>query len=212
MKNQKTKSPLKDNPLRNPGQSLDEEIQRRSDDQAIPWITAIVISIVLAGLEWYRWVTQAPISPWGYSVVAVTVSAFGVWKLYKIRNQIKQLKLGRDGERAVGQFLESLRQDGYKVFHDIVGDGFNVDHVVIGPTGIYSIETKTFSKSVDKNSKIVFDGSKITKDGFELDRDPVIQAKAQAKWLSELLESSTNRKIQVQPVVLFPGWYVESGW
>jgi hypothetical protein len=212
MKKQNTKSPLKASPLRNPGQSLDEEIQRRMDDQAIPWIIAVVMSIVLASLEWYRWYTQAPFSPWGYTVVALIVTVFGIWKLYKIKTEIQRLQLGRDGEKAVGQFLEALRQDGYKIFHDVQGVGFNVDHVVIGPTGIYSIETKTFSKPVDKNSIIVFDGTRITKDGFELDRDPVIQAKAQAKWLSELLESSTNRKTQVKPVVLFPGWFVESGW
>jgi hypothetical protein len=212
MKKRKTKSPLKASPLRNPGQSLDEQILKVLDDQAIPWITAIVVSIVLAGLEWYRWYTQAPFSPWGYSAVALIVTLFGIRKLIKIRTEIRHLKLGRDGEKAVGQFLESLRHDGYKIFHDVIGDGFNIDHVVIGPTGIYSIETKTFSKPVDKNSKIVFDGEKITKDGYEIDRDPVIQARAQSRWLSELLEDSTSRRPDVLPVVLFPGWFVESGW
>lgn len=47
----KSKSPLKDNPLRNPGQSLDEEIQHKLDEQALPWIIAFVMSIVFAVLE-----------------------------------------------------------------------------------------------------------------------------------------------------------------
>lgn len=37
-----------------------------------------------------------------------------------------------EGERAVGQFLEQLREQGFHVFHDVVGTGFNVDHVLVG--------------------------------------------------------------------------------
>ena len=212
MSKSKTKSPLKDNPLRNPGQSLDEEIQRYLDDKATPWIVIVVISIMFAALEWYRSYMQLPYTPWIYSFVAVILTVIGTWKVLNIRKRLHLLRLGRDGEKAVGQYLEGLRHQGYKVFHDVIGDGFNIDHVVIGPTGIYTIETKTFSKPVGKNSKILFDGTKITKDGFELDRNPVIQATAQAKWLSGLLESSTNRVAPVKPVIVFPGWFVESGW
>ena len=211
MKSQKTKSPLKDKPLRNPGQSLDEQIDKLVDDKITTWLMAVIFLGVLAVLEWYRWYTQAPYTPKTYTFMAILVGAIGFWQLRKFRRELQLLRLGRDGEKVVGQFLESLRNDGYRVFHDIVGDGFNIDHVVIGPTGIYSIETKTFSKPIDKNSKIIFDGTKITKGGYEIDRDPVIQAKAQAKWLATLLESSTNRKVQVKPVVLFPGWFVKSG-
>jgi hypothetical protein len=54
--------------------------------------------------------------------------------------------LGRDGERAVGRTLERLVADGYHVFHDIVGPNWNIDHLMIGPGGIFTIETKTRSK------------------------------------------------------------------
>ncbi len=46
-------------------------------------------------------------------------------------------------------------------------------------------------------------------DGHEPDRDPVVQAKAQARWLREFLAESTGRKFTVRPVILFPGWWVE---
>ena len=45
--------------------------------------------------------------------------------------------------------LEDLRAQGYAVFHDIPGDGFNVDHALIGPAGIFAIETKTRAKPAD---------------------------------------------------------------
>jgi hypothetical protein len=42
------------------------------------------------------------------------------------------------------------------------------------------------------------------------DRDPLIQAKAQARWRAAPLVESTGRQFAVQPVVVFPGWYVEA--
>ena len=48
------------------------------------------------------------------------------------KGQSLQLNLvDRHGERAVGQYLERLRESGPRVFHDVPGVGFNLDHVVI---------------------------------------------------------------------------------
>ena len=43
---------------------------------------------------------------------------------------------------------------------------------------------------------------------FDLDRNPIVQAKAQANWLKELINDLTGKEIRVQPVVLYPGWFV----
>ena len=37
----------------------------------------------------------------------------------------------------------------------------------------------------------------------------IIQVKAETKWLSELVEELTARKFPIQPVVVFPGWFVK---
>ncbi|MGD2161433.1 MAG: nuclease-related domain-containing protein [Gammaproteobacteria bacterium] len=114
-----------------------------------------------------------------------------------------------DGEKAVGQYLDSLRENGYQVFHDIQGDGFNLDHVIIGPSGIFTIETRTRSKPVIGRAKIIFTNEGLKINGREADQKPVIQAKAQANWLRKLLLDSTGRMFDVKPVVVFPGWFIE---
>jgi|SRR5688572_12859766 len=58
------------------------------------------------------------------------------------------------------------------------------------------------------NPQIIFDGETIRIDGFEPDRDPVVQAKAQASWLRELLVDSTGREFGVRSAIVFPGWFV----
>lgn len=83
-----------------------------------------------------------------------------------------------------------------------------MDHVLIGPSGIYTIETKTHSKPQKGPCLVTYDGEIIKVNGFQPDRDPVAHAKAEAGWLQDLIEASTGKKIRVQPVVLYPGWYV----
>jgi hypothetical protein len=65
------------------------------------------------------------------------------WQFMRQRRQLAKLRLGRDGERVVGQFLEDLREDWARVFHDVPGDRFNLDHVVLSLNGFFVIETKT---------------------------------------------------------------------
>jgi hypothetical protein len=134
------------------------------------------------------------------------------WAGYRVATtlpRIRALKLAVEGERAVGQYLDRLRSEGYEVFHDVQGGNFNVDHVVVGPPGAFTVETKTWSKPSKGDARIRLDGQVLTAAGREPDRDPLIQARAQASWLAELLKESTGRTIAVRPVILFPGWFVE---
>ena len=135
--------------------------------------------------------------------------AFFAWRVWRVRPRARALRQGIEGERAVGQFLERLREKGYQVFHDLVTTDFNVDHIIIGPAGVFTVETKTWSKPMRGEARIHFDGEKLLFGGREPDRDPVIQARAQTGWLREMLKESTGRAFDVRPVVVFPGWYIE---
>jgi hypothetical protein len=150
-----------------------------------------------------------PPAPWLYSILCFIGIGYAGVKFWRNWPRLRALKQGRDGEKAVGQFLERLRAQGYQVFHDIIGEGFNVDHVLIGPAGVFSIETKTRGKPRRGDAKISFDGERLLVAGFEPDRDPIVQAKAQAAWLRQLLAESTGRQFVVRAVILFPGWFVD---
>lgn len=203
------RSPLKNPPLRMPGQSVQEDIDRITDkfaDHAVlfglAWFAAL--------MEWVRWIFKLPPQPLVFSALAVLVSAFVIMKAIKTRRRLRILRQARDGEKVIGQSLERLRERGYRVLHDIVGNGFNIDHVLIGPTGIYTIETKTISKPTKGCCEIVYDGEKIRVNGFMPDRDPIVQAKAQAGWIKGFLKDVITQQMAVRPVVLYPGWYVKA--
>lgn len=52
------------------------------------------------------------------------------------------LRSGIRGEMRVAGFLAELEPDGYRVLHDVELGRGNADHVVVGPAGVFVIETK----------------------------------------------------------------------
>ena len=205
-----TRSPLKDKPLRLPGQSVEEERERVIENNVVqPMMLALFMGLV-ALLEWWRTYTNMKPSPVVFSIAALGAIAYAAIRFWRSVPALRNLRQALEGERAVGQFLERLRESGYHVFHDVVGTGFNVDHVLIGPAGVFTVETKTWSKPVRGSARVVFDGESLTVAGSSPDRDPVVQGKAQAGWVRSMLSESTGREFSVRPVIVFPGWYVEN--
>lgn len=200
------KSPLREMPLRLPGQSTDELLKEKWDSFE-PYLAAAALAIALAVAEWWRlWTNQSP-SPKTYTVVALIVIGLFIFRLRKFLSLARQIKQGRDGERIVAEYLEKMRAYRYQVLHDVVAGDFNVDHVLIGPAGIFAVETKTPSK-IGRNNQIQFNGEQILIRGRRYAGNPVTQAKANAKWLNGILKSSTGKNFWVTPIVVFPDWSV----
>jgi hypothetical protein len=205
-----TKSPLREDPLRLPGQSVDEQIQDLIRNRISERIVFVAMVLLLTLMEWIRWLFEIAVSPYLYTILFVLSVAITTPQLVSARRRLRNLRLGRDGERAVGQTLERLRRHGYHVFHDIVGAGWNVDHVLIGPGGIFTVETKTFSKPRKGRATITYNRFGLHHEhGFDMS-DCLVQAKAQARFLNYLLGEETGKSLPVQPVVVFPGWYIDT--
>jgi hypothetical protein len=204
------KSPLEDPPLRNPGQSIEEEIQRRFDDDWMPFFFASLICVVFAVFEWLGHFHLVPLNPWFPTAMAVLLMAYSVIRLVWLRPRMRDLRLGMEGEKSVGQSLEELRATGAMVFHDVPAKDFKVDHIVVSPKGVFVVETKTRSKPRGRKATIKYDGEKVSVDGTVPDRYPIHQVSAISAWVQELIKESTGRFFPVRPVVLFPGWYVEA--
>jgi Nuclease-related domain len=148
-----TRSPIKDKPLRLPNQSLMEERDALWDDKLEPWALLAVFFLVLAGREWFRYFR--PMQPHPILVSAVALAALGlaVWRLHGLRPPMRALRQGIEGEKAVGQFLERLREQGSQDFHDLIGEGFNIDHVLIGPAGVFTVESRRAPAAASRCSR-----------------------------------------------------------
>ena len=204
------RSPLKDKTLRNPGQSVDDAIRKAGDKFVEAGLILLMLALLL-GFELLQWLINAP----GWIIVTeitfflVVASVYYVPKMMRAHREIQRLKRARDGERAVAECLDLLRDDGHRVFHDIVGPNFNVDHVVIGPKGVFTVETKTLNKRVGQDVSLRFNGKTVFVGDAALPDNPVPQALGQASWLRQTLTDSTGKTFGVRPVIVFPGWFVD---
>lgn len=211
----KTKSPIKDKPLRYSGQSLDEALDKLVNEKGMNYVFISCIAVSFAVMEWLRYYNNNPPSPKTMTALALLVASVSIYEIRKIMKQAKLIRQGRDGEKIVAESLDGLREDGHRVFHDLLGDHFNLDHVIVSTKGIFVIETKTYSKPIKGDAKIQYDGEQIIVAGRKATKEPITQVTAASKWLKDILKESTGKDYMIKPVVVFPGWFVESkedGW
>lgn len=164
---------------------------------------------VLAVNQWIWYLKPPESPPYLATIITFIVLVLASVRLPKYYKEIRQLRQGKKGEQAVGQYLDDLKKFGYQVIHDIVGDGLNVDHILISEHGLFVIETKTWSKPEKGNATITFNGNELLANGFLPDRNPLRQAELTAAWVKEVLKDSTGFEFPIKPVVVFPGWFVD---
>ena len=208
------RSPLKQPPLRNPGESLQQLRDDYLNDKLLPFLLFTALLFILAGFEWALQTGRMPVSPKSTLVLAFLALAASVVQFFRVRKQMRIYNRGLAAEKAVGQFLEQFRARGYTVFHDIpvkAGEkAFNIDHLLIGPKGIFTIETKYRKKPLRGGCKVIYDGNQVSINGQAPDRDPIAQALGQTAWVRDYLKSCTALSaIPITPLVVFPGWYID---
>ena len=184
-------------------------MERLVGDRLTPVYMAAAFIVMLAVYEWRRSLISAPPHPVPISILAAAIVGYAVYRFLNLRKRMRSLRLGLEGEKVVGRHLEALRANGYRVFHDIPAKGFNVDHVLVGPAGVFAIETKTYSKPVKGDAKATYDGDRILVNGWEPERNGVAQVRAVRDWVRDLLFETTGKHYQVRGVVLMPGWWID---
>jgi len=104
---------------------------------------------------------------------------------------------GARGERAVADQLASLPR-GWAVFHSLpVGDGHgDIDHVVVGPSGVYTINTKHHS-----GKRIWVAGRTVMVDGQRVPYVP--GAEAEARYVAAVLQRAGVPLPSISPLLVF---------
>jgi len=122
-----------------------------------------------------------------------------VWSNRRLRRHLK----GAEGEERIARTLSFLPSD-YFVFHSLwlPGDAIgskDVDHLVVGPTGVYALETKNWTGEI----AVEDDGVKVN--GRVPSRPPLQQVYQGARAVRELLQAEAGLQLHVLPVLCFAG-------
>jgi hypothetical protein len=155
--------------------------------------------------------------PWLIIPIYALAIIYILFKTVRTTKNRNNLRLGLEAEWAVSSELHDIEAANFKVFHDIQCEKFNIDHLVIGPNGVFAIETKgrrkpTNSKTAKAKSQehVVNVKGKLLEFPNYTDTSIVEQAIRQAKWATNWLSEATGEKIVVCPVVTIPGWFVKT--
>ncbi|MEP7060302.1 MAG: nuclease-related domain-containing protein, partial [Actinomycetota bacterium] len=96
---------------------------------------------------------------------------------------------GFEGEAIVSRTLSRLEAFGYELIDDVDIDRGNVDHVIVGPTGVFAIETKNHPGRVEvREGMLRRDGSDCTGFTGQAVRGAMaVRALTRADWVEALL-------------------------
>ncbi len=113
-----------------------------------------------------------------------------------LKQRVVHAETGAAAEQVVAEALHRLPEE-YHVFHDLDFNGFNIDHVVVGPNGIFLIETKSQTGAVSAA------GVTLRKSGWPFFKDPLSQCWRQAYALRDYLLQHNVQKAFITPVLCF---------
>lgn len=133
------------------------------------------------------------------SLFFVIFSIFGFWLVSYLKYRAVRFKKGISGENEILQELNLLSPE-YKVFKNIKFEGLygNIDFVVVGPTGIYLIESKKVSGLID------FDGKDLLCDRKLLENKHVVYLVRDQYWkLHDYLKRVLKEDLFVLPIIVF---------
>jgi len=129
-------------------------------------------------------------------LLLLALSLIGMaWSLARGLRHVERYFKGARGEERVAGILKSL-PDAYHVFNDFVARRTHVDHVVVGPAGVFAVETKFW------RGRVTVEEGHVLVDGRLPSREPLVQARHEAGRVGQELEK-LGWKGQVTPVLAF---------
>lgn len=166
------------------------------------------IAGVMLLLLWVWSSNMASISSLGLPAVIVLVvgfrMAFGALekKGNHLKKRAKDANKGALAEEKVGAKLTALPEE-FVSFHDLAFPGFNIDHVAVGPGGVFVIETKSHGGKVTNN------GNQLLLNGSTPEKDFINQTWSQTYHIKNLLKERLGKEIPVNPVLCFTNAFVQ---
>jgi hypothetical protein len=142
--------------LGSPGRSALAAYRRRRAEELGAWTRSLAWRaplVAAAGVVVQVLATEVGLPRAG--LLGLAVAALFGWRLrFRPSEQARTWQRGAHGERRTARLLDRLHRDGFMVFHDLAvpGSPANVDHLVIGPSGVFVIDSKQWSGTVHQSA------------------------------------------------------------
>jgi len=137
------------------GESAGRSSQHKYDELVRSWrrrnrrvfavlglVCGFVVVVSFVGAQ--RWPSQG----WTLGLVGGVALAFFMIAWVSPPGWIENWRSGAWGEQATAQALRALEKEGWVVLHDLPAGRGNVDHIAVGPGGVFLLDSKRLAGSV----------------------------------------------------------------
>lgn len=190
------------------GQSLREKSERLFDDRFFPYLLLITFAFwIVCLVEWTQKIAGAHPDPRFWMLMSILLTIYGGSRVYRLYPKLGRLHFGGRRQQNIAEILDRIRAKGFVALHAVSHNGFNVDHIVVGPSGLYAIETKTRTGS----GTIEYRGDQeLLLNGRINDSPAVRQARTSAQAAHLHLKERLHECYWVNPLLVFTGeWRVQ---
>ena len=119
---------------------------------------------------------------------------------------------GAFGEEETAKQLRVLEKEGWVVLHDLANGSKNFDHVVLGPTGVYCLNSKWSGYRLESGDDGRLVGRHVYDDDIYLSITSILKrTRGEAAALSEQIEKRCGQRLWVRPVIVWWGEVADGG-
>lgn len=171
--------------LKTPGSASESVVPSRETEARTRYFKLLLWVLVLAFMPVYTVLTYArfrgPMATWLFVFAGVFLTIASIFNAYRQLRAIHRLSRESEANTVAGRELAQIRSFEDRVFQDLPGgqDGC-IDHVVVGPAGVFAIDTATHSHRILPTAR-------------------------KADWLQAWLAIEAREYVNVRPVHWFIG-------
>lgn len=145
---------------------------------------------------------------WQLYILLTALVGAALFALYRLVQTIitwRQVQFLRDANIAIGHQLQRIAVDQGRAYHDVPTTAGIVDHVLIGQSGVYSINV--IARRHFKPGSAQLDGNEVS---FSTSKHAhsVVEIAAKSARLQKELCKRTGHNIRVRSVIAVPGWVI----
>lgn len=200
--------------LRSPGESTRHRIDRTNGEIAAfaVAIGAIPLALYAALLSYVHFLSlDLGLMETVYSgAIGGGFILYGTNKIKRLKERRRRLHITYEGQMAVAQEVNRLIPSGYRIYHEFPTGRFRIDHIIVGPNGVFTVTTMVVPKRFrHREESVLHDGQRLVF-GRKRDKKTVAYAEFQASWLAKWLLTATGEALAVQSILTVPGWRMKT--
>lgn len=171
----------------------------------------MVMFFLMCGVFFLIGFATAKMNYWWFLIAALIIlPAYIIFeRLFdKLIRLARKDESGASGEKDIARFLEQLPNT-YTVINDLeFADSYgNIDHLVVGPTGIFAIDVKNWRGTVSADGK-----GELLHNGRPTEKPNVKNFTRRIMDLKERIHALTKLDRYIQCVFVFPHTQIEAKW